>query len=44
MEHWAKQPGRKTLPGLRSRLQYTLAAAAQATTYTGAPVLDDGQA
>lgn len=43
MEQWAKQPGPKTLPGLRSRLQDTLTAAAQATTYTGAPVLDDGQ-
>ncbi|WP_329136097.1 TetR family transcriptional regulator [Streptomyces sp. NBC_01476] len=43
MERWAKQPGPKTLPGLRSRLRDTLTAAAQATTYTGAPALDDGQ-
>jgi AcrR family transcriptional regulator len=43
VERWAKQPGPRTLPGLRSQLQETLTAASQATTYTGAPVLDDGQ-
>ncbi|WP_406150129.1 TetR/AcrR family transcriptional regulator [Streptomyces sp. NBC_01012] len=43
MEQWAQQPGPKTLPGLRSRLQDTFTAASQATTFTGAPALDDGR-
>lgn len=44
VEQWAKQPGRKTLSGLRARLEGTLTAASQVTSFTGDPVLDNGQA
>jgi AcrR family transcriptional regulator len=37
MVQWAHTPGRKTAAGLRSRVEHALAAAAQVTTYTGAP-------
>jgi len=38
---WAKQSGPKTVTGLRARLKDTLAAAAQVTSFTGEPALDD---
>ncbi|MEV0277572.1 hypothetical protein AB0I22_14510 [Streptomyces sp. NPDC050610] len=42
VEQWAKQPGPKTLAGLRSRLDTTLDAASQAATYTGAAAVVPG--
>ncbi|MFE7116699.1 hypothetical protein ACFU99_14920, partial [Streptomyces sp. NPDC057654] len=44
IERWARQPGSKTLAGLRSGLEAALDAASEATTCTGATVSGGGQA
>ncbi|MEU7041860.1 TetR family transcriptional regulator [Streptomyces varsoviensis] len=44
MERWARQPGPKTVSGLRALLEAALDAAGQATTCTGATVSGGGQA